>query len=254
MDGTALDPVLGPIRRRDRLWVPLSGLIVVGAIFYGSAALLIALWLGFTAVSPPLAAFERTVLRQLVLDGVLFNALLSIGAVAWLRYREPRAPSWRTLLNVGRPSLREGVLVVVGLAALIATVLGFQWLYDAVGVTYAGSESSAGLSRWPWLYLVKVPIAVVFVGTAEELLIRRGLQDWLRTAFGPAAAVVLASVLFALLHLGGSYTGPGALASLGVVFALSLLLGAIYSYADDLLVVVAVHGLFDATVALLNFL
>lgn len=242
------------VRSRERLWYPLSGLVVVAVAVYGTGLVVGGLWRGLLVVAPPSSPVKRHLANDLFLQDVLGKSVIAIVAVAWLRYRLPEARSVSRLLNVDRPSFRDAPVVIVGVAGMLAAVLGLQALYAELGIEYARSSGLSTADRWPWLHLVQIPVAIIFVGPAEELLFRRGLQDRLRDAYSPAASVVLASVLFAVVHLIGSYTGTGALASIGIVFLLSLFLGALYAAVDDLLVVAAVHGLFDALVALLNYL
>ena len=74
----------------------------------------------------------------------------------------------------------------------------------------------------------------------------RGLvQGTLRENFHPARAIILASALFASIHL-FSLSGEGKLVYIGIAFVLALVLGAAYEYTDNLAVPAVIHGTYNA--------
>jgi len=71
----------------------------------------------------------------------------------------------------------------------------------------------------------------------------------LREAFGPVAAIVLASAAFAPLHVFALSGGLQAIATtIGVLFVPSLVFGATYELSDNLLVPILIHGAYDAVI------
>ncbi|MFC6906984.1 CPBP family intramembrane glutamic endopeptidase [Halalkalicoccus tibetensis] len=83
------------------------------------------------------------------------------------------------------------------------------------------------------------------MGPGEELLFRGVIQQILRLRLGILLGIVIASLIFALAHL-GSLTGEGLILTLITYLALSVVLGASYEYSGNLVVPATVHGLFNA--------
>lgn len=87
--------------------------------------------------------------------------------------------------------------------------------------------------------IVAVVVVSALAGLGEELLFRGVIQSAVAAAFGAWPGLVVASVLFGLMHaLSRAYF---VLASL-----MGLYLGVIYQATDNLLLPVLVHGLYDA--------
>ncbi len=83
----------------------------------------------------------------------------------------------------------------------------------------------------------------VLAGVGEEMLFRGMMQDLFATWMPPVAAVVLASVLFGLMHA-VTVTYAVLAALIGVY------LGAVYWWTDNLLSPMIAHGLYDFVVLL----
>ncbi len=105
----------------------------------------------------------------------------------------------------------------------------------------------------PDIFLLLIPLSFLLIGPGEELLYRGLIQGLLRKTFRPARAIVLASALFAVVHV-FSLSGAGKLVSIGTVFTLSLILGILYEYTDNLVVPILVHGAYDAVLFSLQYL
>jgi len=71
------------------------------------------------------------------------------------------------------------------------------------------------------------------------------VQGTLRETLHPTRAIVLASALFASIHL-FSLSGEGKLVYVGIAFVLALVLGATYEYTDNLVVPALIHGAYNA--------
>ncbi|MFC6724265.1 CPBP family intramembrane glutamic endopeptidase, partial [Halobium palmae] len=97
----------------------------------------------------------------------------------------------------------------------------------------------------PVFFLYLVPMTVLLVGPAEELVFRGAVQGALRRAYGPRVALVGASAVFALIHW-SSYVGEGRVVTLATIFVLGGVLGYLYQRTDNLLVPAVAHGLFNA--------
>jgi membrane protease YdiL (CAAX protease family) len=114
-----------------------------------------------------------------IVVGTLFGAVLAMGgALAGWR---PVALPWRRLVT--------GVVVgLAGAAALVTLALATRWPGPWLPFHPAGS-------------FVTWTAVTVLVASAEELVLRGALFDALDEAGGPVAALLLAAVAFALLHV-----------------------------------------------------
>jgi membrane protease YdiL (CAAX protease family) len=124
-------------------------------------------------------AFRWRVFQTSALDGVteglIFGCLLlAIAVVGGCRPAMPRAAPLAAGLAAG------GVLVVVSLAA--------RWPAPPPVLGHAAAFA-------PWV------AATVLVASAEELVLRGTLWRWIAAAGGDAPALLLTSVLFALIHV-----------------------------------------------------
>ena len=154
-------------------------------------------------------------------------------------------------LRVRIPNRRAWGFVVVGTVALFVYRLVAIFGAQTLGLPLAGN-SVTQLAEEGFLttLLLLVPLSILVVGPAEELLFRGVVQSYLDGAFSTAPAVVLTSVLFALVHLPTTWVATPDLAAvsvtLAILFGLSVLLGYLYVWTDNLVVPVLVHGLYDA--------
>lgn len=183
-------------------------------------------------------------LRGALLAVVLSQAGFAAAAVGYvlatgrgLGYLRARVPTWRDVgWIVGSYVL---AFLLVGAGAVVAATAGAP--------TASNQAAELGLED-PRLLLWLVPVSLLVIGPAEELLFRGAVQSRLGEAFSPAVAVVLASVLFAVLHVLALTGGlAGRAVSVAVLLLPSLVLGAAYERTRNLVVTAVVHGAYDAT-------
>ena len=144
-----------------------------------------------------------------------------------------------------RPVARHvGIGVGLGLVALIGSTLLVSLL-----VTLSGSEATPeqvlteGIADTPVALLLAALAAVVMAPIAEELLFRGLLHRGLRQRMRRPSALVLSSVLFAVVHVDVAASQPLALVGLtfvGVVLALA------HERTGSLLVPVVIHATHNA--------
>ena len=160
----------------------------------------------------------------------------------------------RRALRVRRPTGRDALWVAGGVVAalLLAAAAG-------VVMTELGLEPTSGLSELGELdtrvFLVLIPLSVLVIAPTEELLFRGVVQGRLRGAFGPGAAILLASLLFGAIHFlnfGGPL--PARLAPTLTIAAVSLLFGYAYERTGNLLVPVVMHGGYNAALLAVTYL
>ncbi|WP_202935044.1 CPBP family intramembrane glutamic endopeptidase [Halorussus amylolyticus] len=156
---------------------------------------------------------------------------------------------WPTLADLGWTV--AGILGLLGLQVLLGI------LFQQLGISSAQhSVEQAARSGDPTILLWLIPAAWLIIGPGEELLYRNIIQKSLYDTFSKRSAVVVGSVVFAIAHFPAYYSpNLGAtLLTLGVVFGLSLILGATYLRTGNIVVPTLIHGAFDAiTFAALYF-
>lgn len=167
--------------------------------------------------------------------------MLGYAAVALLYARN------RLAIPVRRPTGRELGLAVGAVLAMLALNVGSQVVLGALGLEAAPSSVVDLTGGVPEVMLVFAAVALLVNGPAEELLFRGAVQGRLRRAFGPAAAVLFASVPFAAIHIFAVVGTLGAgLVSVGIIFLVALVLGALYEYTGNVVVPALAHGVYNA--------
>lgn len=159
-------------------------------------------------------------------------------------------------LDLRRPGVRDLKYVVLGTAGGFAVVTALGALVQALGLpTTPNTILEPALAGDTTFLLVLVPLVLLVNAPVEELVFRNVVQKRLYGAFGKAWAVVVASLVFAVVDL-PVYYNPDLLASavsVAIVFAGSLVFGWVYARTDNLLVPAIVHGLFNAANILLLY-
>lgn len=176
---------------------------------------------------------------------ILSGAALLLGAITSIRLYLFALNLKPDFLDLKCPVPGDFGWAALGLAALLAISV----LLGELNVPTADhSVTTAVRSAGPAVLWVLIPVSVVAVGPAEELLFRNLVQKTLSVDFSTSGAIAGASVIFAIAHV-PAYIGSGhqaLLASLLVVFGLSCVLGAVYARTESVIVVALVHGAYDA--------
>lgn len=232
------------LRRRALATVGFSALGAVGYLAITAWAIVlvgIAVPLATGTTIDGLAQTDLIVLSQVAT--VLGVGSVAVGFLVWTDR------DW-TFVDLKRPSLRDIGYVVGGFLALYGAAVGVSALLGATGTESAGHSTFDAAEENPEILLVMVVASILVIGPFEELLYRNVIQKSLYEHFSRAGSVVVASVPFAIVHFpaySGGHLGAS-LVSLGVVLALSLILGAVYARTENLVVPALVHGLFNAVV------
>lgn len=188
--------------------------------------------LGFS-ISPPSLWVQAV---GAVLQYVGFLAVV----VGYLAYRDVEG-----LVRVRLPTVRDLGWMVAGLLGLFAGVYLVAIAITVIGADQAQNTVVTQGRQNPDLFLVMIPITVLFVATGEELVFRGVVQGLFRRAYGAVPAVLLASVLFGVAHY-AALTGSGKLTYIAVTILLGLVLGGIYELSDNVVVPIVVHGAYNA--------
>lgn len=213
---------------------------VLAAVSFALGVLLI--WLLQRSSFQLDAAPNHTVYAVLFLQEVAL-----IGLPAWLLSRrdDRHLSSFDTWWN--RPSSMEVGLVslsavgytlagvlVVGLWLRLLSGLGLEVILEP------SLPDPVGFLQ----FLFAVFSAAVVPAFCEELMFRGLMQNWIERRWGGKAALIVPSLLFALLHL--SLQGFASLVVIG------LLLGRLRQLSGGLWLPIAFHGIYNTSVILLN--
>lgn len=153
------------------------------------------------------------------------------------------------LLQVDPPDLSDVGYLVGGILAVLLGWQGIGFVFtQLLGIEPAESTIIEQGFQNPTLLLVLVPLSILVVGPGEELLYRGIVQGSIRRVLGPIGSILIASGVFASIHVFGLIGSPlETLATLLTVFTLALVLGTIYELSENLIVPALVHGLFNAS-------
>lgn len=149
------------------------------------------------------------------------------------------------LVRIGVPTLRDVLWMAAGLVGLFVSVAVVSVVITAIGAEQAQNTVVTQGRRNPTLFLVMVPIALLFIGPGEEVVFRGVVQGLLARAYGTVPAIFLASVLFGIAHY-AALAGSGKLTYIAVTILLGLVLGGIYEWTDNIVVPSVVHGVYNA--------
>ena len=209
------------------------GSYVAGAIVILAVATVVGLF-GVDLASRPAL---RLVLSTFFLQGVTFGGI----AILYLKGRDLGFG----FVPVRLPDKRDGAVIVGGSIAILGLLFVASSVITALGLNSAQNQIVEVGRQNPSVFLLLIPLQFLLVGPGEELLFRGLVQGTLRESLHPARAIVLASALFASIHL-FSLSGEGKLVYIGIAFVLALVLGAAYEYTDNLTVPAVIHGTYNA--------
>lgn len=196
----------------------------------------------------PVVVLGYDVQTTLVLVGsTAAGQLAMFGLGYWYRRRRDVAVPVRT------PS--RGALVYAAAAVVVALVVavGLSLVLAALDLV-PGSVIGDVAATDPTFLLALAALSVVVVAPAEEFVFRGVIQRRLRDRFGPAPAVVGASLLFASMHL-ANYTGRLApiVAGASLIAAVGAVFGAAYERTDNLAVPILAHAAYNVVLLLTSY-
>ena len=204
--------------------------------------------IAFAAAGVALGTAAQLVVTIVTTQGVAFGGVALL-ALRWnRRRRRPAAEQRRILVPVRVPDTRELMMLVMGyVGALAAAMIGATLAY-AVGLEPGMNRiAELGMANPP-MFLLLIVLSFLLIGPGEELLFRGVVQGRLRQAFSPATAVVLASAIFAAVHvLAITGTLLNRAVTVAILFLPSLVFGAVYERTGNLAVPALVHGAYNAT-------
>jgi membrane protease YdiL (CAAX protease family) len=210
--------------------------LLVGLVLSAVAALALLLG-GVDVQSRP---FLVIVVSLILVQGVAFGGV----ALGYLRYRDL---GWG-YVPARLPSIRDLLAVLAGYVLAFLGVSAGTLLITSTGAEPAENQIGEIATQSPDVLLVLVPASFLLIGPGEELLFRGVVQGRIREVFGPVAGVVLASVIFAAIHVTALTGGLGGrLATIAILFFPSLVFGSAYELTDNIVVPALIHAAYNAT-------
>jgi membrane protease YdiL (CAAX protease family) len=153
-------------------------------------------------------------------------------------------------VRLRKPSLKQIGIAFGSIFAMVAAVIAVTVVIESLGQEAAEHATTQQIESDPNLALYMIPVALFVIGPCEELLFRGVIQTKLTESWGTRGGVVVASAIFSVVHVpsyGGLSAGLNQLAiTLGVLFALALILGTIYEKTGNLAVPIVAHGFYNA--------
>ncbi len=182
--------------------------------------------------------------QELSFPVVLLSILINEGVILaiTLLFAKNESASLKKL-GLKKPSLK--IIVIVSIAAVLLILLATSIF--AIEETVLGPDpmaedfATALLPRNIFQLVALIILSLVLVGPAEELAFRGFIQRGFENSFGRTRGLLLASVLFGLLH------GLNSLRAIIPVSVTSLVLGYVWQKTDGNTTASAwMHGIYDA--------
>jgi membrane protease YdiL (CAAX protease family) len=179
--------------------------------------------------------------------------------VRYLQRRGYTRADIQSYLGIRRPSIRELGLVLLGWLAIFVMVIVVSLVVQAFLPEPAQNEGASQFTEGatnPAVLAAGVAFMFVVVGPCEEFLYRGIVQNRLRERLSAAPAILIAAAVFASVHVVALSGGdPVAMATtVGILFVPALVLGAMYEYTGNLVVVSLLHGLHNSVILSVVFL
>lgn len=154
-------------------------------------------------------------------------------------------------IDLDIPDRRQLWMIVGGTLTLLLTLYALGTLTDLFSQGASQHQMQQTIVHGgidPRFLLLMMPVSILVVGPAEEFIYRNLVQKRLYEAFSKRDSVLIASGIFAFVHIPAYSTGTlrQMFVSLLTVFCLSLVLGAIYAKTENLAIPAAIHGSYNA--------
>jgi membrane protease YdiL (CAAX protease family) len=211
------------------VWKTPEALVSIGV------ALFFLLMAAMSFGKPPGKIDLQSLYASLALYGSIVLLLIGVLVFQDIDPRKAFGLQWR--------DWRQGIwLVPTVLILILPPIYAAQWLAYNLFAPDAAPQPIVTflIEKNGWgERLVVIAIAVVAAPVTEELVFRGCLYGVLRQVGGRAVAIIVTSVLFALIH--------AHLASMPGLLMLAVCLSLIYEFTGSLWAPIALHALFNAT-------
>jgi len=242
--------------------------VVAGAVGIGLAGFLLMQIVALTALAPAVAAGFSATSAAVQLFGTAVGQIVAfVGFGLW--YLRRRGLDWegvKSYLGVRRPGLRDAGIILGGTLAVLlgSAVVGIAAtaadeafeLTDPDDTVGAEQEVVTMLTDNPELIPVAVLLMFLVVGPAEELLFRGVVQARMRERVSALPAILLTSVVFALIHIPGFALGSSlfdVVTGVSVLAIGSIIFGYVYERTQNIVVVALLHGFYNSVVLMFAY-
>jgi len=153
----------------------------------------------------------------------------------------------RAYLGIEVPDLRDLLVVVGGWVLIFGLIIVIGIVVQYVGAETADNQAGELAQEIPALIPPLIVAMFLVVGPCEEILYRGVVQGRLREALGPVPSILLASAVFAVVHVGALTGGLNArLTTIAILFVPSIVFGAAYEYTENLVVPALIHAIHNS--------
>lgn len=189
--------------------------------------------------------------------GLIFGQYVAFAglALAYLRYRGFDWDGVRAYLGIEVPSLGELGLVAAGWVTIFGLILVSSYVVQLLGLQPAQNQTSEVAMQNPGIILPLIAAMFLVVGPCEEILYRGVVQGRLRESLSAVPSILIASTVFAAIHVMALTGGAGArLTTIALLFIPSLVLGALYEYTGNLVAAALLHAIHNSVLLVLLYL
>ncbi|QGN07378.1 CPBP family intramembrane metalloprotease [Halorhabdus sp. CBA1104] len=155
-----------------------------------------------------------------------------------------------SFLDVSLPSPRDLGYSLLGFFVLLGGLMVINLVIQSLDISTADHSviQTVSENNSPEIFLMLVPLSFLVIAPAEEIFYRNIVQKSLYPRFTRLHAVLIASAIFALVHVPAYLTSGLAplVTTLPILFVLALVLGESYRRTHNLVVPILVHGAFNA--------
>lgn len=176
---------------------------------------------------------------------------MALGGAVYL-WATGRGWEW---IDLRRPTKRDAIWTGAGIGLLVLFYIAFNVVVMALELPSAESDVVLLLQDDVVMILIMIGIVFLLNAPVEEFVFRNIVQKRLYAAFPNLLAVLIASLIFAVIHLPVYLVlSPSTMATfvtLTFLFGGALLFGFVYERTGNLLVPIGVHALLNGFMLLL---
>ncbi len=193
----------------------------------------------FSWYSPTFESEMIMNLLAIVLGTITFGVLFFIFSDKEIEY-----------IDVHIPSKKDGIIIIGGTVAVLLTIYLLTIIttvFDTGSSQHSIIDTGQGNIN-PTFVLLLVPLSFLAIAPSEEFIFRNIVQKGLYSEYTKISAILISSIIFAIVHIPAYATGSGAeiLVSLTHVLILSAVLGGVYAYTENLMMPIIIHGTYNA--------
>lgn len=217
-------------------WGLVSTGLGVGGLFFG--------FLLSLTVTGLLRPFLSNLVRSSLVT-VVFSLGLGLVAIGYALQR----PEGLDYFDIQMPDRRGWLYVIGGLVGMFVFLLAGGVVSSLLGLPSAKHGFMQQAQAQPEILLPLIPLSFIAIGPSEELLNRNVVQKVLYGSYSRTGAVLLATLIFTVIHVpayGGGSSPAALFVTLIRLFLVSLVLGVVYERTKNVIVPALVHGGFNA--------